>query len=88
MNMYVDAEQHRYREAGYQVGERYMHGILIEHRPAYALVREWAGANRIADDLKADNARLRELVEEAVRVLRARGHEREARRFERELHGV
>lgn len=88
VNMYVEAEQHRYREAGYQVGERYMHSMLIEHGPAYALVREWAGANRIADDLKADNDRLRKLVDEAVRVLRTRGHEREARRFERELHGV
>jgi hypothetical protein len=88
VNMYVEAEQHRYREAGYQVGERYMHSILIEHGPAYALVREWAGANRIADDLKADNDRLRKLMEEAVRILRSRGHEREARRFERELHGV
>lgn len=88
VNMYVEAEQHRYRESGYQVGERFMHGILIEKGPAYALVREWAGANRIADDLKADNARLRKLLEEAIRILRTRGHEREARGFERELHGV
>ena len=88
VHLYIEAEQQRYREAGYQVGERYMHSILIDKGPAYALAREWAGANRIAEQLESDNVRLRKLLQEAVNVLRARGHEREAQRLERELHGV
>ncbi|MFL6136201.1 MAG: hypothetical protein ACJ74O_00160 [Frankiaceae bacterium] len=88
VNMYLDDEVTKYKEAGYQAGERYMHKILVEKGPAFALARQWAGATRIADDLRADNERLRRLLAEAVTVLRARGYERDAAKYERALRGT
>lgn len=87
VNMCIDDEIAKYKEAGYRTGERYMHKVLVERGPAFALAREWAGADRIAAELRSDNERLRRLLSEAASALRARGHEREARKFERELTG-
>jgi hypothetical protein len=85
--MHIDDEESQLRGAGTQPGERYLHRLLIEKGSAYALVREWAGANRAADALRADDDRLRSLLREAASLFRARGHEREARKFERALKG-
>jgi hypothetical protein len=83
VSIHIDDEESQLREAGNQPGERYLHRLLIEKGPAYVLVREWVGANHIAGALRADNDRLRSLLRQAASLLRARGHEREARKFHR-----
>jgi hypothetical protein len=86
VNLHLESEIASYRERGYETGERYLHKLLIDKGPAYALAREWAGSTRIAEDLRKDNERLRKLLREAMSVLRRHGHERDALKFERELH--
>jgi hypothetical protein len=87
VNLHLDAETSRYRERGYEPGERYLHQLLIDKGPAYALAREWAGANRIADALRDDNERLRKLIRDAIGRLRTAGDERSAKKLERALDG-
>jgi hypothetical protein len=78
VSMQIDDEELKLSEAGNQPGERYLHKLLREKGPAYALVREWAYAIRVPEELKADNHRLRSQLCDAVSLFRAHCQEREA----------
>ena len=83
---YIQEWEDRLRAEGYEPGQRYRHGFLRELRPAHALVREWARAGDL-DLLGEENTRLRRLVSEAAGALRQAGHEQQANRIDRALHG-
>ncbi len=87
VNLYLDNEEDEYRTRGYLPGKKYMHEILIEYKPRWAIARAWAGGVKQRDHLKEEVERLRTLVGRAAYELRRAGVEDEAERLERGLYG-
>jgi hypothetical protein len=85
--MHVDAEEREMRSKGYQPGESTWHTILTEYRPAYAVVREWAGGREDVARLTKEIERLHGLLSEAEWALRKAGDERGANRLRRAVGG-
>jgi hypothetical protein len=83
---YIQEWEDRLRAEGYEPGQRYRHSFLRELRPAHALVREWAQEGEL-QLLSEQNTRLRRLLLEAIAALRHAGHELQANRIDRALHG-
>jgi hypothetical protein len=50
LGMHIDEEERSFTKLVIRPDERYLHKFS-----AYALVREWAGANRLTGQLKANN---------------------------------
>jgi hypothetical protein len=83
---YIQEWEDRLRAEGYEPGQRYRHSFLRELRPAHALVREWTRAGDLGL-LREENTRLRRLLTEGITTLRQAGHEQQATRLDRALHG-
>ncbi|MFL6239309.1 MAG: hypothetical protein ACJ735_07475 [Actinomycetes bacterium] len=87
VNLYVDQEEQEYRSRGYEIGGSYLHKIMLENGPAYALARQWAGGDQSREYLQNEIRRLRELVQRAVADLRRHGDDSAAGKLERALGG-
>jgi hypothetical protein len=85
--MAIQDREEELRLSGNVPGQRYMHDILREHLPGFAIARQWAGLDRELEQLQKEIGRLRGLVSSAAYELRARGAEREYRRLVRALDG-
>jgi hypothetical protein len=84
---YVEDEEETLRERGAVPGDRWYRQYLREKGPAHALVRQWAGPQQEAEELRKEIGRLRGIISRATYELRAAGDERGARRLERALRG-
>ena len=87
VTMYVAAHEQELLERGYDPYERFWHDELRKQRPAFALARAWAGPDAERDRLSKEIARLRNLVEGAVRDLRRAGRDSESAALHRQLIG-
>lgn len=85
--MAIQDREEELRLSGNVPGQRYMHDILRDHLPGFAIVRQWAGFDQELEQLQKEIGRLRGLVSSAAYELRARGAEREYRRLLRALDG-
>ena len=83
---YIQEWEDRLRAEGYQPGNRLSHTLLRQMKPAHALVREWTHHGEL-ELLRAENARLRQLLEQALGTLRRAGDEQSANRLDRALQG-
>jgi hypothetical protein len=88
VTMYLDSVENEYRARGFQPGDTFWHDYLRENGPAIAVARLWAGGQQARDHHMAEAERLRNLVADAIRTLRAAGHEVEATRLQRALTGA
>jgi hypothetical protein len=75
------------KSEGYEPGNRYLHELLRDYQPSYALARQWAGFDKEVEQLRKEIERLRVLVRQAVGELKTLGGERQASRIERALDG-
>lgn len=87
VTMDVEAREEELRASGYAMGERWQHEWLRDQRPAFALMRQWAGFSRDLDRLQKEIERLRGLAYGAALDLERAGKQREARRLQRALDG-
>ncbi|MGE3075144.1 MAG: hypothetical protein AB7N24_15425 [Dehalococcoidia bacterium] len=83
----VESREEELRAGGYAMGERWQHEWLRDQRPAFALMRQWAGFSRDLDRLQKEIERLRGLAYGASLDLERAGKQREARRLQRALDG-
>ncbi|MCP3936066.1 MAG: hypothetical protein GY708_11920 [Actinomycetia bacterium] len=83
----VDMQEAKLAAGGSEPGEKWQLDYLRELGPAFALVRQWVGVeeHRLAQEKELD--RVRRLVWQAIWELRRLGHDAEAAKFERALHG-
>jgi hypothetical protein len=84
VGLYVEEEERRLLAEGWQPGDRIAHRLLRENRPAFALVRDWAGQPE-RDLLRGEVERLQKLVQRAVGELERAGAGGAARRLQRAL---
>jgi hypothetical protein len=88
VNLHLDTVESEYRARGYELGERYLHKLLLELGPEHALARQWAGGvEQTHKNLEREITRLQSLVRQAALDLRRNGLEATARRLERGLTG-
>jgi hypothetical protein len=85
--MHVAEQEREMRSRGYQPGEGTWHKILAEYRPAYAIVREWAGVRDDVTRLTKEVERLHGLIDQAEWALRHVGADADANRLRRALNG-
>jgi hypothetical protein len=82
----IERWEQELRAEGYLPGASWHHEFLREERPAYALVRQWAGTG-VIETLKGEIERLQRLVSQAEGWLRSAGDPRHADALKRGLHG-
>ncbi len=87
ITMEVESREEELRAGGYAMGERWQHEWLRDQRPAFALMRQWAGFSRDLDRLQKEIERLWGLAYGASLDLERAGQLREARRLQRALDG-
>ena len=85
--MYIDDHEEELRRRGNVPGDRYLHDLLREYQPGWALARQWAGFDRAVEELQKEIARLRSLVSRAAYELKDAGAEDKSRRLLRALDG-
>jgi hypothetical protein len=68
-------------------GQRYLHDVLRQYLPGFAVARQWAGIEQEVEQLNKEIARLRGLVSQAAYELKALGAERKHRQLLRALDG-
>lgn len=85
--MYIDDHEEELRLRGNAPGDRYLHDLLRQYQPGWALARQWAGFDQAAEELKKEIARLRGLVSRAAYELKDVGAEDKSRRLMRALDG-
>jgi hypothetical protein len=85
--MYIEDREEELKRRGYIPGDRYLHDLLSQYQPGWALVRQWAGFEREVEELQKEIARLRSLVSRAASELREVGAEAKGRRLLRALDG-
>ena len=85
--MYVDDQENELRLRGNVPGDRYLHDLLRQYQPGWALARQWAGFDRAVEELQKEIARLRALVSRAAYELKDAGLEDKSRRLLRALDG-
>ncbi len=85
--MYIDDQEEELRRRGNVPGDRYLHSLLREYQPGWALARQWAGFDRAVEELQKEIARLRSLVSRAASELKDAGAEDRSRRLLRALDG-
>lgn len=86
VDLYLRGWEDELRATGFMPGNRHRHELLREWAPPHALARAWS-QKPIAATAEREVQRLRDLVQEASRLLRARGHDSDAARIERGLNG-
>src|SRR4051794_4119795 len=79
--MYIGDYEQELKVRGSAPGERYLHDLLRQYQPGWALARQWAGFEREVEELRQELARLRGLVSMAAYDLKAAGSESKARRL-------
>lgn len=87
VTMEVEAREEELRAGGYGPGERWQHEWLRDQRPAFALMRQWAGFSSELDRLQKEVDRVRGLLYTAALELERAGKVREARTLQRALDG-
>jgi hypothetical protein len=80
-------DQEELKLRGNAPGERYLHDLLRQDAPGFALARQWAGFEREVEQLQQEIRRLRQLLSMAAYDLDAAGEEWKARRLRRALEG-
>lgn len=85
--MYIDDREEELRRRGNVPGDRYLHDVLRQYQPGWALARQWAGFDRAVEELQKEIARLRSLVSRAAYELKDAGAEGKSRRLLRALDG-
>jgi hypothetical protein len=85
--MYIDDHEEQLKRLGYVPGDRYLHDLLRQYQPGWALARQWSGFEREVEELQKEIARLRSLVARAASELREAGAESRSRRLLRALDG-
>jgi hypothetical protein len=85
--MYIDDYEQELKVRGYQPGDRYLHNVLRQYQPGWAIARQWAGFDQDVERLEKEITRLRGLVSRAAASLRETGNEQEAHRLLRALKG-
>jgi len=83
--MYIDDREEELKRRGYVPGDRYLHDLLRQYQPGWALARQWAGFDREVEELQKVIAGLRSLVSRAASELREAGAEDKSRRLIRTL---
>ena len=83
----IENHELRLKSEGYEPGNRYLHELLRDYQPSYALARQWAGFDKEVEQLRKEIERLRVLVRQAVGELNTLGAERKASNIERALDG-
>ena len=85
--MYIDDQEEELRRRGNVPGDRYLHDVLRQYQPGWALARQWAGFDRAIEGLQKEIARLRGLVSRAAYELKDAGADDKSRRLLRALDG-
>ena len=85
--MYLDDRESSLKHQGYRPGDHYVHDLLRQYMPGWAVAREWAGFDQEVEQLKKEIGRLRGLVSQAAYHLRDAGADRQSRRLLRALDG-
>jgi hypothetical protein len=85
--MYLDDQESTLKHQGYRPGDHYLHDLLRQYTPGWAVARQWAGFDQEVDQLKKEIGRLRGLVSQAVYDLRDAGADAKARRLLRAVDG-
>ena len=85
--MYINDHEEELKLRGNVPGDRYLHDLLRQYQPGWALARQWAGFEREVEELQKEIARLRGLVSRAVYELKDAGAEDKSRRLLRALDG-
>jgi hypothetical protein len=83
----IENHELQLKSEGYEPGNRYLHELLRDYQPSYALARQWAGLEKEIEQLRKEIERLRVLVRSATGELKSLGAERKALRIERALDG-
>lgn len=84
---YLSDQESELKHRGYQPGDHYLHDLLGQYSPGWALARRWAGFEQEVEQLKKEIGRLRELITRAAYELRDAGAEQKSRRLLRALDG-
>lgn len=85
--MYVQDQEEELRLRGNVPGDRYLHDLLRQYMPGFALARQWAGIEQEVEQLNKEIARLRGLVSRAAYDLKSAGAESKSRQLLRALDG-
>lgn len=85
--MYLDDRETSLKHQGYHPGDRFVHDLLRDYMPGWAVARQWAGFDQEVEQLKKEIGRLRQLVSNAAYDLRDAGAESKSRRLLRALDG-
>jgi hypothetical protein len=79
----VEGTEREWAQEARRAGKEYMVGLLNEYRAAWALVREWAGADAAVAEREAQIVKLERLVWDAIYALQKAGLDSEAARLRR-----
>jgi hypothetical protein len=85
--MYLSDQESELKYRGYQAGDHYLHDLLRQYSPGWALARQWAGFEQEVEQLKKEIGRLRQLITRAAYELRDAGADQKSRRLLRALDG-
>jgi hypothetical protein len=85
--MYLNDRESELKHRGYRAGEHYVHDLLRQYMPGWAVARQWAGFDQEVEQLKKEIGRLRQLVSGAAYDLKAVGADAKSRRLLRALDG-
>lgn len=75
----IENAEIKLRSQGYEPGNRYLHELLRDSGPSFALVRQWAGSRGGLEEPRREIRQLRTLVRRAVAELVSAGAEGSAR---------
>jgi hypothetical protein len=84
---HVEEEERRLHLASLDPATSYVLELLERYRPAFALLRSWAGFNVALAEKDEEIDRLRKIISRTIHELRRSGHDDLARKVERLLKG-
>lgn len=85
--MAIRDHEEELRIRGNQPGQRYVHDLLRQYLPGWAIARQWAGFDKEIEEMQKEIGRLRGLVSSAAYDLKALGADAKARKLLRALEG-
>lgn len=85
--MYLADRESQLKHQGYRPGDHFVHDLLRQYMPGWAVARQWAGFDQEVEQLRKEIGRLRGLVSSAAYELRDAGAESKSRRLLRALDG-
>ena len=83
----IELQEQRLSAGGQEPGESWQLDHLRTLGPAFALIRQWVGAEQERTPSHAEADRLRRLVRMAIQDLRRLDHDAAAKKLERALRG-